>query len=93
MATVGAVVDPDNAEQVIVTFALLPLRFIRRRGDSGIDGIANGNETSPATVETTDSDDVVIDLRSRNRDRLVAAEQVETGGSSSTADRTDQSGP
>lgn len=82
-----------TAEQVIVTFALLPLRFIRRRGDGGNDGISNGNETSPATAETSGSDDVVIDLRSRNRDRLVAAEQVETGGSPAATDRTDQSGP
>jgi exopolysaccharide biosynthesis polyprenyl glycosylphosphotransferase len=58
-----------TAEQVIVTFALLPLRFMRRRSDSGIDGI---QQTSSVT-EAQDPQ-VVIDLRDRSRARMAAAE-------------------
>ncbi len=56
-----------TAEQVVVTFALLPLRFLRRR--DGIDGIA----VAPAD-EPSDESEVVIDLRDRTRARLAAAE-------------------
>ncbi len=65
-----------TAEQVVVTIALLPLRFIRRRSEAApVDGIVNGRSLSEAGDVETDVDDVVIDLRVRNRDRL-AAESV-----------------
>ena len=53
-----------TGEQVIVTFALLPLRFVRRRSGR-IDGIAQVTEGDPGDV---------IDLRDRNRARLAAEE-------------------
>ncbi|MEM7327029.1 MAG: sugar transferase [Actinomycetota bacterium] len=63
-----------TAEQVVVTFALLPLRFMRRRNAERVDGI-HGRQ---------DENDVVIDLRDRNRAKLRSAEsvEVETGGDS-----------
>ncbi len=68
-----------TAEQVIVTVALLPLRALLRRGDAETDAIV-ANETSvssAADMAAEDVDDVVIDLRRRNRDRLAAAENAE----------------
>ena len=78
-----------TAEQVVVTFALLPLRFMRRRSQARVDGITTS--AAVATVTTAGlpsvardglengngSDDVVIDLRDRNRARLAAAESAE----------------
>ncbi len=57
-----------TAEQVIVTFALLPLRFLRRRSNQQVDGISGGM--------TEDDQGQIIDLRDRNRARLAAAEDV-----------------
>lgn len=78
-----------TAEQVIVTFALLPLRFMRRRaGDGAIDGISGGHVGSPAGSngsKADEDDDVVIDLRDRNRARLAAAESVEPSPPSGSA--------
>ena len=67
-----------TVEQVIITLALLPLRFIRKR-----------NATDAITQTTTKSldpkrnlgvslppADVVIELRDRNRERLAAQEQT-----------------
>ncbi len=70
-----------TAEQVVVTFALLPLRFMRRRSEARVDGI-NGNRNGTNGVHQVDpaepdTGDVVIDLRDRNRARLAAAEPVE----------------
>lgn len=62
-----------TAEQVIVTFALLPLRFFRRRSDQRVDGIAPANEGDRGQV---------IDLRDRNRARLAAAEENSVSSSS-----------
>jgi hypothetical protein len=65
-----------TAEQIVVTLALLPLRLLRRRSSAArIDGVV-GAGTVPsalATAVTGPADDVVIDLRVRNRDRLAAA--------------------
>lgn len=55
---------PATAEQVVVTFALLPLRLMRRRSAESVDGI----------VDRPYESDVVIDLRDRNRERLRSAE-------------------
>ena len=85
-----------TAEQVIVTFALLPLRLIRRRASGGVDGISgngNGLDESPDDQQATEADDVVIDLRARNRDRLAAAEQVDAPTSVPAADRSDHGAP
>jgi exopolysaccharide biosynthesis polyprenyl glycosylphosphotransferase len=58
-----------TAEQVIVTFALLPLSLRRRRSANGtVDGIVG------AQAHDGDSGQV-IDLRDRNRARLAAAEE------------------
>ncbi len=76
-----------TAEQVIVTFALLPLRFMRRRaGESAIDGV-NGTQPTgdPATNGVKPDDDVVIDLRDRNRARLAAAESIDPSPPSGSA--------
>ncbi len=65
-----------TAEQVVVTIALLPLRFLRRRSMNRVDGIVGSDgETGRADGPrpTISPDDVVIDLRVRNRARLVAA--------------------
>ncbi len=65
-----------TAEQVVVTIALLPLRLFRRRTSAQVDGIV-GTERESDHVDgpqpTISPDDVVIDLRVRNRARLVAA--------------------
>ncbi len=65
-----------TAEQVVVTIALLPLRLFRRRASAQVDGIV-GTERESDHVDglqpTISPDDVVIDLRVRNRARLVAA--------------------
>jgi lipopolysaccharide/colanic/teichoic acid biosynthesis glycosyltransferase len=68
-----------TGEQVVVTFAHLPLRFMRRRSAMRVDGI-NGTPTNESATGQEDGGDrsdgeVVIDLRHRNRARL-AAEQV-----------------
>ncbi|MEM7275324.1 MAG: sugar transferase [Actinomycetota bacterium] len=60
-----------TAEQVVVTFALLPLRFLRRRAAEQVDGIA---------ARSDEPNDVIIDLRDRNRVRF-AAEAAEARGS------------
>ncbi len=60
-----------TAEQVIVTFALLPLRLMRRRLETPVDGVV-GSQADALKGEPVD--DVVIDLRDRNRARLAAAE-------------------
>ncbi len=69
-----------TGEQVVVTFALLPLRFMRRRSAVAVDGI-DPNLSKPVTDgqpdEAATRDDVVIDLRDRNRARMVAAESTE----------------
>lgn len=80
-----------TAEQVIVTFALLPLRFMRRRSEARVDGI-NGSDSSVGTdTENPDTTiDVVIDLRDRNRARLAAAESVDAE-SANTAEGTEPS--
>ena len=66
-----------TAEQVAVTIALIPLRIIRQRSTSQVDGIVGSEQlqTVPESVTrpTVSPDDVVIDLRSRNRSRLAAA--------------------
>ncbi|MGI9598412.1 MAG: sugar transferase [Acidimicrobiales bacterium] len=68
-----------TAEQVIVTFALLPLRFMRRRSEVAVDGISgNGDGNAVQTEDALDGDDVVIDLRDRNRARLAAAESIDS---------------
>lgn len=69
-----------TAEQVVVTFALLPLRFIRRRSGSKVDGIEARHDGDGSTADgrpASHHSDVVIDLRDRNRARLAAAESVE----------------
>jgi exopolysaccharide biosynthesis polyprenyl glycosylphosphotransferase len=68
-----------TAEQVIVTFALLPLRLMRRRsGAAAVDGVHGNGSTSQAGLNGAErSDDVVIDLRDRNRARLAAAESAD----------------
>ena len=66
-----------TAEQVIVTFALLPLRFLRRRSNNRIDGISGGVGVGGEADEGQ-----VIDLRDRNRARLAAAEDI--GGQAPT---------
>ncbi len=81
-----------TAEQVIVTFALLPLRFMRRRsGDTAVDGIAGSTPGDVATNGSVPDDDVVIDLRDRNRARLAAAESAEPTPPSETAGGTEPS--
>jgi exopolysaccharide biosynthesis polyprenyl glycosylphosphotransferase len=67
-----------TAEQVVVTFALLPLRLIRRRQGASIDGIsgAGANDTNPD----------VIDLRDRTRARLAAEETA--AGTATPRDRS-----
>ncbi len=67
-----------TAEQVIVTFALLPLRFMRRRSEAAADGISAARALE-CDAAATPPDDVVIDLRDRNRARLAAAESAECG--------------
>ncbi len=67
-----------TAEQVIVTFALLPLRLFRRHPNIPVDGIEgrqSDGAVRPISVEPTNlpANDVVIDLRDRNRARLAAA--------------------
>ncbi|MDH3302204.1 MAG: sugar transferase [Acidimicrobiia bacterium] len=65
-----------TAEQIVVTIALLPLRFIRRRSSNRVDGIAGADREADqlgGPRPTISPDDVVIDLRARNRARLVAA--------------------
>ena len=56
-----------TAEQVVVTFALLPLRFVRRRAGQ-VDGIA----ARPEDESPSEDSDVIIDLRARNRVRFAA---------------------
>jgi lipopolysaccharide/colanic/teichoic acid biosynthesis glycosyltransferase len=64
-----------TAEQVVVTFALLPLRFMRRRAGVRVDGIEPTTTKNGVRIAAEDApDDVVIDLRDRNRARLAAAE-------------------
>ncbi len=71
-----------TAEQVVVTMALLPLRLLRRRSTSTVDGIVGAEQQGvhPSGLDgpqpTVSPDDVVIDLRVRNRARLVAAAGV-----------------
>jgi lipopolysaccharide/colanic/teichoic acid biosynthesis glycosyltransferase len=80
-----------TAEQVIVTFALLPLRFMRRRSEARIDGV-NGSSTTerePGTEVT--AEDVVIDLRDRNRARLAAAESADSETAVGPAEGTEPS--
>ena len=82
-----------TAEQVIVTFALLPLRFMRRRSQARVDGISgsaatNGQVPSPGESNTGD---VVIDLRDRNRARLAAAETAEIEAMEETSEGTEPS--
>ena len=65
-----------TAEQVVVTMALLPLRVFRRRSGGTVDGVVgaeSGIGGLPGPAPTVSPDDVVIDLRVRNRARLVAA--------------------
>ena len=66
-----------TAEQIVVTLALLPLRLIRRRS-APIDGVYEIDVTPAGAnrsgaLPTVSPDDVVIDLRARNRSRLAAA--------------------
>lgn len=70
-----------TAEQVVVTFALLPLRLMRRRSAVAVDGIEQTN--GAAAIHRADQlpDDVVIDLRDRNRARLAAAESADSAKS------------
>ena len=77
-----------TAEQVIVTFALLPLRFMRRRSAVAVDGINGipGAALGPG-------DDVVIDLRDRNRARLAAAESADLGQSADAGNTTEGTEP
>jgi exopolysaccharide biosynthesis polyprenyl glycosylphosphotransferase len=64
-----------TAEQVVVTFALLPLRFMRRRAGVRVDGVEPTTANNGVRIAAEDApDDVVIDLRDRNRARLAAAE-------------------
>ncbi len=79
-----------TAEQVIVTFALLPLRFMRRRSEAAVDGV-NGAQIIGSAAAATLSDDVVIDLRDRNRARLVAAESAEPVPPNESAEGTEPS--
>ncbi len=81
-----------TAEQVIVTFALLPLRLMRRRSATAVDGI-NGQREDGGSLATDgdEDDDVVIDLRDRNRARLAAAESAETSAPSDSAEGTEPS--
>ncbi|MEL6985569.1 MAG: hypothetical protein AAFO29_24265, partial [Actinomycetota bacterium] len=72
-----------TAEQVIVTFALLPLRFFRRRSDQRVDGIAPANEGDRGQV---------IDLRDRNRARLAAAEENSVSSKNASSADTLESG-
>ena len=65
-----------TAEQVVVTAALLPLRLLRRRTIGRIDGVVGANDADDTVAgpgPTISPDDVVIDLRDRNRARLVEA--------------------
>ena len=63
-----------TVEQVVVSVALIPLRFIRR--GAMVDGIAvksdstAGAEPVRPAGTTARADDVVIDLRQRSRARL-----------------------
>ena len=83
-----------TAEQVIVTFALLPLRFMRRRSQARVDGItgngasANGHVPAPGDGNTGD---VVIDLRDRNRARLAAAEAIDIDALEESTEGTEPS--
>ncbi len=75
-----------TAEQVVVTFALLPLRFMRRRNAESVDGIVGRNgDNQNGSEEQSDESDVVIDLRDRNRAKLRSAESVEPNSSGDTA--------
>lgn len=69
-----------TAEQVIVTLALLPVRPLLRSSGAQTDAISDSQTSaieSAADLAGEDHDDVVIDLRRRNRDRLAAAENAE----------------
>lgn len=68
-----------TAEQVIVTLALLPVRLLLRRSGSQTDAVVTKTSSvdGAADMVAEEQDDVVIDLRRRNRDRLVAAENAE----------------
>lgn len=82
-----------TAEQVIVTFALLPLRFMRRRSEARVDGIEGRTDGSGQSTPAGDVDDVgdVIDLRDRNRARFAAAESIEPDASVGPAEGTEPS--
>ncbi len=87
-----------TAEQIIVTIALMPMRLIRRRAADRTDGIVGSPATNDDLSTTTDSvdaglgslDDVVIDLRRRNRERMAllasVQEQAGAGGDQPTPD-------
>ena len=82
-----------TAEQVIVTFALLPLRFMRRRSQARVDGISGNSATNGQVPTPGDSNtgDVVIDLRDRNRARLAAAETAEIEALEESSEGTEPS--
>lgn len=78
-----------TAEQLILTFAFFPIRLIRRRAAESTDGVAVSSATAHGTssrplaldVGPQSLDDVVIDLRRRNRERmaLLASAQEQAG--------------
>ena len=82
-----------TAEQVIVTFALMPLRLVRRRSSSAVDGISGANTTTDAQQPAQSDNNVVIDLRRRSRAKLAAAESTEKAGADQSASTVEGSEP